>query len=417
MDHYKEKTEKEAIVKPDAPEEVVIFMSQHIGAPAQPVVAAGDKVKVGQIIGQADAFVTALVHASVSGEVSEVGKMTNAVGSEVEYVKIKNDKQGTVSEKIKSYRDIQKLSAEDIRNIAKDAGLVGMGGAAFPTHVKLSPPPDKKIDTVILNAAECEPYLTADHRLLLEETENVLYGLRAIAKAADVNEIYIGIEDNKMDAVEALKKAGAEDFCKIAVLKTEYPTGAEKVLVKKILKRKVPNKGIPLDVGVIVSNVGTAYQLASTIKTGIPMIERVVTVSGDFMNPGNYLAPIGMLYSDLAKMAEEESEEGEEEKEHDEETKKIIAGGPMMGFAIPDLNSPVTKGSSGILLTSAEIREETNCIRCGKCIDVCPLDLLSYKQETDECMECGLCAYECPANISLVQGIKLYKNTIAQKIK
>jgi electron transport complex protein RnfC len=412
MKHYKGQTEKLVITRIKDPEYVYIPMSQHIGAPAKTLVAKGDLVKVGQLIGSADAFVTANVHSSVSGQVEEIIKMKNAMGLQVETIKIKNDFQNTVDPTVSGKGDLDKLTPDNLRDIVREAGLVGMGGATFPTHVKFSPPEDKKVDTVILNAAECEPYLTADHRLLLEEAVDVLYGLKAIAKAVDAKEVCIGIEDNKLDAVETLKQAGAEDFCKIKILKTAYPTGAEKVLVKKVIGRKVPNKGIPLDVGVVVSNVGTAYQLAKTIKTGMPLIERVVTVSGEFTNPGNYLVKIGTLLQDFAEMPQADSAAAEAENA-DAPSKKIIVGGPMMGFAVNDLNIPVTKGTSGVLYIPAQVRAETQCIRCGKCVDACPLGLLPYQDRgMDECMECGLCTYGCPANIFIVQKTKLYKQLL-----
>jgi len=421
MKHYKEQTEKLAIKELKAPEFLYIPMSQHIGAPAKPLVAVGDKVKVGQLIGSADAFVTADVHSSVSGEVVEILKMSNPQGSLVDVVKVKNDFQDTIDEKIAPKKDLEQLNYEEIREIARECGLVGMGGATFPTHVKLSPPEEKKVDAVILNAAECEPFLTADHRLLLEKTADVLYGLRAIAKACRAEKIFIGIEDNKMDAVQALKDAGAEKFCKIKVLKTAYPTGAEKVLVKKVLKRVVPNKGIPLDVGVVCCNVSTAYQLARTINTGLPLIDRVVTISGAFANPGNYLVRLGTLLSDVVQVADGyfgSADSGAEEfnqaaADYDREY-KIVVGGPMMGFAIGNFEMPVIKGTSGVLLLNSRKYTAENCIRCAKCVDVCPLGLRPYQdQGADECMECGRCAYECPAHRFLVQNVKIVK----QKLK
>lgn len=424
MRHYKEQTEKLAIQELKAPEFLYIPMSQHIGAPAKSLVEVGDKVKVGQLIGSTDAFVTANVHSSVSGEVVELLKMANPMGMMVDVVKIKNDFQDSVDEKIVPKKDLDQLNFDEIREIAREAGLVGMGGATFPTHVKLSPPEEKKVDTVILNAAECEPFLTADHRLLLEKAEDVLYGLKAIAKAVKAENIIIGIEDNKMDVVKVLKAAGAEKFCKIKILKTAYPTGAEKVLVKKVLNRVVPNKGIPLDVGVVVSNVGTAYQLAKTIKTGLPLIDRVVTVSGVFANPGNYLVKVGTLLSEIIERSDENNPvaenaevvgavtDGDEAIAYEREY-KIIVGGPMMGFTISELEIPVIKGTSGVLLLNSQKYVESNCIRCGKCVDVCPLSLTPYQdQGADECMECGSCAYECPANRFLVQNVKIVKQKL-----
>ncbi len=412
MNYYKEQTKNLPITKISAPEFVYIPLLQHAGAPAKPLVKVGDKVFLGQLLGSTDAFVTANVHSSVSGEVVEFIKIQNPLGQIVDVIKIKNDQKDTVDPALKPKRELKDLSIEEIREIVRESGLVGMGGAAFPTHVKLSPPAEKNVDTVILNAAECEPFLTSDHRLLLEKTADILYGLQAAAKAVEAEKIFIGIEDNKMDAVEALKKAGAQDIANIKVLKTEYPAGAEKVLVKKILRRTVPNKGIPLDVGVVVINVGTAYQLAQTLKTGLPCTERVVTVSGLFTNPGNYLVKVGTLLKDFVKLPMNFAD-ADIDKNY-----KIVAGGPMMGYSIDNLDMPVTKGLSGIVLIDAKEFTESNCIRCGKCVDVCPLGLRPYQdQGSDECMECGRCAYECPAHRFLVQRAKLVKQKVRAAAK
>lgn len=402
--HYKAQTEKSPIVTANTPEYVYIPLSQHIGVPATALVKPGDQVLVGQCIGSADAFVTAKVHASVSGTVEAIEQLKNALGNVVQVVKIKNDGNYTLFPAIKPYGDLEKLSAEEIRGIVREAGLVGMGGATFPTHVKYSPPQDKNVDTIILNAAECEPYLTCDHRLLLEQTADVLLGLKAVAKAVQATTIYIGIESNKPDAVQALKAAGAESFAKIKILPSRYPMGAEKVLVKKVTGRKVGNKAIPLDVGVVVCNVATVAQLAQTLKTGMPLIDRVVTVAGGFTNPGNYRVRIGTLYQDLVQLPADMTD------------LTTVSGGPMMGFAVPTLNIPVTKGTSGILLLKKEAIPQTSCIRCGSCVDVCPLGLDPYQDKgMDECMECGRCAFECPAHIYIVQKARAYKQKLKVK--
>lgn len=402
--HHKEQTEHSAIVSAVTPEYVYIPLAQHIGVPAVATVVPGETVKVGQCIGSADAFITAKVHASVSGTVDSFIKMRNVLGQMVPVIVIKNDGQYTTAEYLKPFQSLEHLSVEEIRCIVREGGLVGMGGATFPTHVKFSPPKDKEVDTVILNAAECEPYLTCDHRLLIEQSADVLLGLQAVAKAVQAKNIYIGIESNKLDGLQALKAAGAENIAKIKVLPSVYPMGAEKVLVKKVTGRTVGNKAIPLDVGVVVCNVATAVQLAQTMRTGMPLIERVVTVAGGFTNPGNYRVRIGTLFSDIAKMPAESSE------------LTPIAGGPMMGFALPSLAVPVTKGTSGILLLPKAAIPQTTCIRCGNCIKVCPLGLDPYQDMCmDECMECGRCAYECPAHIYIVQKARAYKQKLKTK--
>ncbi|MBU0581457.1 MAG: electron transport complex subunit RsxC, partial [Candidatus Margulisbacteria bacterium] len=367
MKHFKEQTETLAIKEIPAPEIVVIPLSQHIGTATEAQVSVGDEVKVGQLIGKADAFVTAPIHSSVSGKVTAIEPRPHPLGIKVPAIIIQNDGKYTKDASCKSYPSLDQLGPNEIVELVKNSGLVGMGGATFPTHVKLQPPKEKKVDTLILNAAECEPYLTADHRVLLEETEDVLLGLKVEAKALGVKDVYIGIEDNKMDAVKKLKEAGAETFVKIKVLKTQYPTGAEKVLVKKVINRKVPPLGIPLDVGCVVSNVGTVAQIAKTMKTGLPLIERIVTLAGvEIENPGNYRVRIGTRVADLIKIKVDYNKEGSKDY-------KLLMGGPMMGLAQSNTEVPIIKGSSGVLFIDAVIPEEENCIRCGRCIDKCPL--------------------------------------------
>jgi electron transport complex protein RnfC len=408
MLHYKEQTEKLAIVDIPAPETIVIPLVQHTGAPAEPKVKVGDEVKVGQLLGSADAFVTAPVHSSVSGMVLAIEPRLHPSGEKVLSIVIQNDGRNTIDPMIKPHGDWDKLTPVQIVEIVKKAGIVGLGGAAFPTHVKLQPPKDKQVDTLILNAAECEPFLTADHRVLLEETADVLTGLQIEAKVLNVRKVYIGIEDNKKEVIKRLKEAGAEKFAKIVVLKTQYPTGAEKVLVKKITGRKVPPLGIPLDVGCVVTNVGTAAQIARTIRTGLPLIERVITVAGEVANPGNYRVRIGTRICDIVKYKNDINPKDLQ----DPQDYKLLLGGPMMGLAQMTDEIPILKGSSGVVLLNVIAEDEENCVRCGRCVDTCPLMLLpydEYQKINDNCMECGLCAYNCPAKRHLVQRIKLQK--------
>ena len=337
MRHFKSQTERSAIIEIPAPEQVIIPLLQHIGSPAEPKVQIGDIVKLGQVIGSADAFVTASVHASVSGKVLAIEPRIHPNGMLIRSVVIQNDGLDTLDESCKPYLALEQLGAHEIVDAVKKAGIVGMGGATFPTHVKLQPPKDKHVDTLILNAAECEPYLTADHRLLLENTGDVLLGLQAEAKALNVKQVFIGIEDNKLDAVKKLKEAGAEKFAKIKILKTKYPTGAEKVLVSKITGRKVPPLGLPLDVGCVVTNVGTVVQIAKTLRTGLPLIDRIVTIAGDVENPGNYKVRLGTPLKVILKTKEDLMSSSKQYK--------LLMGGPMMGIAQSSLDIPVLKGS------------------------------------------------------------------------
>ncbi|GBR73053.1 electron transport complex protein RnfC [Candidatus Termititenax aidoneus] len=394
---YKSLTHDKALTALPAPEYLYVPLSQHIGAPAVSLVKKGDRIWRGQLIGSADAFVTANVHSPVSGEVADLVRIRNPQGKLVEAVKIKNDFQDAVDPNLKRYPPLAELDTENLREIIREIGLVGLGGAAFPTHVKVSPPKDKKVDTLILNAAECEPYLNADYRLLLEYPNEVVQGLRLLAKAACAVWVVVAIEDNKKDVIAGLKNCGVEEFARIALMPSVYPAGAEKVLVKKTVGRRIPNKGLPIDVGVVVVNVGTAYQLARSVQTGLPLTERAVTISGEFANPGNYWIRVGTLYQDAVKLPEN----------FEKEDFRVVSGGPMMGFALAALDVPVAKGTSGIILLRSQVFTETNCIRCARCVNVCPLGLLPYRDRgLEDCMECGLCAFVCPARKYLVQKVR-----------
>jgi len=428
MDYHKNITESSSIEVFPAPDEIVLPLSQHIGAPCKALVAKGDTVKVGQKIAEADAFISAPIHSSVSGVVTAISKRPCSGKTLVDSIIIENDKQDIVHEDIKPYKQLSELSSEEIINIIKESGLVGLGGATFPTYVKLIPPRDKTVDSIVINGAECEPFLSADHRVMLERAGDIILGAKAVAQALRVTNIYIGIEDNKLDAISTLEGAiVSEDKYRFKVipLKTKYPQGAEKVLVKTILKRKVPPIGIPLDVGVVVINVSTAAQVAKTLNTGMPLIDRVVTVAGKGVErPGNYQVKLGTLFKHFFKKGEEKSKETVNDinsKDNissnsiSEGIKKVIMGGPMMGVAQWTLDVPVIKGTSGIISIAPLLEEEGPCIRCGRCIEACPFDLIPLNDADDSCMECGLCAYVCPAKRHLVQRIKLAKDKRKQK--
>lgn len=407
------------------PEVVTILLRQHIGAPCNPLVKVGDEVKVGQKIGDTDAFVSAPVHSSVSGKVMKVTEVNSPDGTMSLAVIIKSDGKFEESEEVVPKADISELSAEEIVKIVREAGITGQGGASFPTHIKLTPPKEKKVDVVILNGAECEPYLTADHRLMLEKSEDIVYGLKAIMKAVGVEKGYIGIEDNKLDAIEAMQKAAADEpNIEIASLETKYPQGDEKRIIDAITNRKVPAGGLPMDVGVVVNNVGTAYAISIAIKTGMPLIERIVTVTGGAVNePSNFMARIGTPFEALIEQC----------GGYKSEVEKIVMGGPMMGMVQFSNSVPVVKGTSGILALSkveAQLPEQNQCIRCAKCVDVCPVNLepvlmnqninherfdILEKLNIWSCIECGACSFICPSKISLVHSFKYAKKELSKK--
>ncbi|WP_026475930.1 electron transport complex subunit RsxC [Alkaliphilus transvaalensis] len=422
---FKEATEHLAIEKAIDPSVVAIPLQQHIGAPCEAIVKAGDRVLVGQKIGEAKGFVSSPVHSSVSGEVKSISMMPSVTGGEVLSVVIESDGQNEVDPSVKPKGKLENLKPAEIIEIIKEAGIVGMGGATFPTHVKLSPPPEKKIDTIILNGAECEPYLTADHRLMLEKPEDVVFGLIALMKAVGVEKGYIGIENNKPDAIETMKKAASSySNIEVVALYTKYPQGAEKQLIYACTKREVPSGGLPMDVGVIVNNVGTAAQVATAIKTGMPLVERITTVSGNGVKtPKNLLIKIGVSINSIIEQC----------GGYVGEPGKILMGGPMMGLAQPSDEVVTTKGSSGILVFTgeeAEVPEASACIRCGKCVDICPaflqpLHISNYsfnnmmesaeKYRALDCIECGSCSFICPAKIPLLQSIRVAKRYIIAK--
>ena len=423
---HKEATERKAVVPLDeAPAQVVIPMSMHVGAPCKPIVAVGDEVTVGQKIGEV-AGLGAPIHASVSGKVVAVEARPHPAGGSQTAVVIENDFKDTPCSAIQHRDNVDALTPQELVDIIKEAGITGMGGAGFPTHVKLSGAIGKA-DTCLINGAECEPYITADHRLMLEQGEKVIGGVRILAKVLGLKEATIGIEGNKLDAVEHLKSLipDGDALVKIEVLKTRYPQGAEKQLIQRITGRQVPPGGLPADVGCCVFNVATAAAVYDAVYEGKPLTHRVLTLTGGAMNrPMNVVAPIGASLEHMVKLA----------GGFKTDPQRFLMGGPMMGNPQYDLSAPIMKGTNCLLaLTDGEAAiqdENQTCIRCGKCVDACPMHLMPlymrmYSTKRDwhtvesynimDCMECGSCNYVCPARIHLVQTFRMAKFEIRQE--
>ncbi len=413
----KEFTEHLPLERFPDPETVVIPLSMHAGAPANPVVQVGDTVKVGQVIGESAGFISSPVHSSVSGTVTAIENHGHATRGECLSVVIRSDGKNTLHESVQPHKGLDDLTPDEIVEIVRDAGIVGMGGAGFPTSVKLKPA--KPVDTILLNGCECEPLLTADHRVLLEFADDVIFGLKAILKATGAEKGLIVIEDNKPDAIELMKeKTAGYDNMDVVVARTKYPQGAEKMLIKRVTGRKVPSGGLPADVGCIVSNISTTKAISDAIQKGMPLIERVVTVTGEKLKkPGNYIVKIGTNTKDLIDYCGGLTD--------DDVT--IKAGGPMMGFVLSDLNVPIMKGSNGIIAVETDHTVEQPCIKCGRCMDVCPMELspLYFAKYADEenwqgmkdknvmdCVECRCCEYICSSKIPLVAKIKAGKNAV-----
>ncbi len=424
--HRKQATDSKSIVHMPGPDEVVVPLSQHIGAPCKPVVSVNDRVLAGQVIGDSDQFVSAPVHSSVSGRVTAVENRPLMDGSTALCVMIENDGQNEIEKGATA--DLDRMSPEKIRDMARQAGLVGMGGAGFPTHVKLAVP--KPVDTVIVNGAECEPYLTCDHRLMVERSADMVTGLKAAMKAVGAVKGQIGIEVNKPDAIEAVEAAIRGDArLEVVRLQVRYPQGAEKQLIKAALGREVPSGGLPFEVGCVVSNVHTLISLAEAFQKGISCFQRLLTVGGKAcVDPRNVMVPIGTPVRDLIGYCGGTFGE----------PAAVVSGGPMTGVAVESMDGPIVKTTSGLLLlTEDEIALDENrpCIRCARCVDYCPmgltpnvLGLFSDKGKIKEagewnimdCIECSVCSFVCPSKRALVTWIKQGKqdyNTMQQQEK
>lgn len=405
------------------PQEVILPVGQHIGAPAKVIVENGQQVKKGQMVAEPGGFVSSPVHASISGIVKAVEPRLTPFGTKVLSVVIESDDLDEWAEGLNSPHDFSGFSPEQLRNIVRDSGLVGMGGAAFPTHVKLTPPADKPIDTVIINGVECEPYATCDHRLMLEHPESIVGGLKIIMKILGCSRGFIGIERNKPDAIKVMKETvKGVPGVKVVDLKVKYPQGGEKQLIYAITKRKVPAGGLPMDVGCVVQNVGTAAAIHDAVSLGRPLIQRIVTVTGNgVIKPINVLARLGDSFARLIEFA----------GGYTEKANKLIMGGPMMGIAQFTDDVPVVKGTSCILVLEEgkALEEEQPCISCARCVDVCAMNLLPTtmaalvdlerwdelkKHGALDCIECGACTYICPSRRRVVEKIKFGKFRLNQ---
>ncbi|MCX7785906.1 MAG: electron transport complex subunit RsxC [candidate division WOR-3 bacterium] len=424
---FKELSAHKPIEKAPIPKRVFRPYIQHTGIRTKPIISIGDTVKVGTKIGEAEGYISVPIHASISGKVIDISEIDHPVlPTRTLTCVIESDGQDIWEENIKE-RDYQNFSREELISIIRDAGIVGLGGAAFPTYVKLSPPKEKPIDTLIINGCECEPYLTADHRLMLEKPNEIFEGAKIIAKILNVSQVIIGIEDNKPDAIKVMKQSISQDNrFSVVGLKTKYPQGAEKQLIKALLNRKVPSGGLPMDVGALVQNVGTALAVYEACRFNKPLIERVVTVTGSCIRePKNLLVRLGTPVYDLINFC----------GGYIKEPAKIIFGGPMMGIAQYNDELPIIKGTSGIVILSQEevkVSEEAPCIRCARCVSACPMDLLPCelnnfirKKEFEkaqaynlfDCIECGCCAYVCPAKIKLVHAFIYAKRELRDAYK
>lgn len=426
---YKEFSARKAIVDVPVPDKVVIPLVQHIGAPAKPIVAKDDKVLVGQLIAEAGGFVSANIHSPVSGTVTKVDSTVDAWGARVPaiFIDVEGDEWSPEINRSADLNTICKLEPEEIIQKVKDAGIVGLGGACFPTHVKLMPPPGKKAEVLIVNGVECEPYLTCDHQLMLEHGEEIIMGVVILMKALKIDRAIIGIEKNKKDAIEHLTKLAARQLgIQVMPLKLKYPQGGEKQLIDACIGKQVPSGALPIETGAVVDNVATVYAVYQAVQKNMPLISRVMTVTGPSVkNPGNYNVRFGTPLTDVLNMA----------GGIPANTGKIIGGGPMMGRAMNNVDMPCNKRVSGLLLLPEEQSarvEPANCIRCGKCVQACPMGLEPYllakqcelqrwddmeKHHIMDCIECGCCLYTCPSYRPLLDYVRFGKAKVGGIIR
>ncbi len=417
-------TSHQPIEEAPLPERVIILLQQHTGAPNEPLVKKGDRVFTGTLIGKSEEFISAPVFSSITGKVVEVGNFPHPVLGRGLGVMIERDGEEEMDPSLKPLGESERENPQALLQCIREKGIVGLGGAAFPTAVKLSPPSNKPIDTLILNGCECEPYLTADERLMVERGEEIIEGAKIIRKILNVQKVYIAIEENKPEAIQSMQRCiEKEEGMEVAILKTKYPEGGEKQLIQALLKREVPSGGLPLDIGVVVQNVGTCLAIYEAIYKGKPLYERVITVTGEVNKPKNLRVRIGTLFKDLIDFCGG-LKEG---------INQVIMGGPMMGIAQSTLEVPVIKGTTGILaIKNTWDSKEYPCIKCARCVDVCPVRILptalvrivKFKRwelleeyHVLDCIECGACSYVCPSFIPIVQYIKVGKEVLRRKAR
>lgn len=422
----KELTAARPIHRLPFPEEVVLPLRQHTGKPAVPLVRVGDRVERGDKIAEADGWVSSPVHASATGRVVEIGLWPHPDGSYDRAIRIEVEEYSPQAARPRLVPDWHGLAPKEIVLAIKDAGVVGLGGAAFPTHVKLSPPNEQKIDVLVVNGCECEPYLTTDHRSMVEYPERVHLGIQILMRALGVERAMIGIENNKPDAIEAITRTlPPNSGVTVHPLTVKYPQGAEKMLIAALLGRQVPSGGLPMHVGVIVQNVASVQTIGEVFESGLPLVERIVTLTGrGIRNPSNLKVPVGTKIRDLIDACGGLTENARE----------IVFGGPMMGAAQPNLDAPIVKGTTGVVILGEEeckLPQSYPCIRCGHCVDACPVflnpqllgslalagryDEMVERAHLTDCMLCGCCSYVCPSNIPLSQMFALAKNELRRR--
>ncbi len=416
---YKESTRQKAIRTLPAPGKLILSLHQHIGAPAKPIVEKNEEVCRGQLIAEPDDFFSAALHAPLSGKIKKIENHLTPTGEGKESIILEVDEEQKEKDFMETYSSLEKITPEEIINRTREAGIVGLGGAGFPTHVKLAGGQENDIDTVIINASECEPYLSVDHRIMLEKSDRLITGLKLIMKAVEAERGIIGVEENKTDAAQKLGEKIDDSNLEVKILKTKYPQGVENMLVYALTGRKVAPTSLPLEAGVVVNNVNTALALSEAVFEGKPLIERPVTLAGPAVpEPGNYLSPIGSPYKNLLSKG----------KVDFNEVRMVVDGGPMMGDPQSSLEIPTVKTTGGVTVFDREnitFKDEYSCIRCGRCVSHCPQKLVpsrlaklvreekfeqAKKEDVAGCLECGACSYVCPSGIPLVHWLQFGKN-------